>query len=306
MTDVLFGVDLGGTKIAACALKRPGAGNGEQLELLAKIEVPTPKAAGYEAVLSGITEVINLVAAEVGVTPEIVGIGTPGVLDRHTGLLKNSNTLCLNGMPVLSDLQRVSGKRLLIENDANCFALAEAHFGASRGSKLSFGIIMGTGVGGGLVIDGAVRYGAQGIAGEWGHNVLDPNGLSCYCGKQGCVETQISGPALERYYFERSGRSLCLEEIVREAERGEVAAVETINRLCASFGQAVSVLVNILDPDCIVLGGGVSNVDALYTQGVEELKSHIFNKTPRATIVRNQLGDDAGVLGAAMLVCGAL
>ena len=306
MTAVFIGIDLGGTKTAARAVKAPRKGGDRKIEVCASTEVPTPKADGYEAVLLGIRDVIDTVAAQAGVTPEVVGIGTPGVIDPVTGLMKNSNTVCLNGMPVLRDLERICGKKLVIQNDANCFALAEDAFGAAIGSELSFGIIMGTGVGGGLVINGGARYGAQGIAGEWGHNVLEPNGAQCYCGKRGCVETVISGPALERFYRERSGRTLKLEGIVQAAQQGDVAAVETIDRLCAFFGQAVSVLVNILDPDCIVLGGGVSNVDALYSKGIEELKKHIFNNTPRARVVRNQLGDDAGVLGAAMLVQSVL
>jgi predicted NBD/HSP70 family sugar kinase len=193
------------------------------------------------------------------------------------------------------------GKEVIIENDANCFAVAEDQLGAAKGSSLSFGIIMGTGVGGGLVVNGKPRFGLQGIGGEWGHNILEPDGAPCYCGKRGCVEMVIGGPALEDYYFSLTGARRTLSEIRELSISGDDAGARTMERLFEKFGHSISVLINILDPDCIVIGGGLSNIPELYTEGVARAKPYIFNSTPVLNVKKNLLGDSAGVFGAAML-----
>jgi predicted NBD/HSP70 family sugar kinase len=298
MTDLCWGVDLGGTKIEGVVL--PPA---ESAEPLYRLRVPTERERGYEHVRRNIVGLVERMVLEVGERPQAVGFGTPGTLDPATQTLKNSNTTCLIGQPLQRDLAADLGCRVELANDANCFALAEARLGAGRGAPTVFGIILGTGVGGGGVIDGRVLPGGQGIGGEWGHIVLDPDGSECYCGQRGCVETFLSGPFLETFYARRSGTSLPLGDISKRAIVGQdVAAVETINRLVTWFGRGVATVINILDPHVVVLGGGVSNVDALYTRGIEALAPWVFNDTVQTRIVRNELGDSAGVFGAAMLV----
>ena len=193
-----------------------------------------------------------------------------------------------------------------LANDANCFALAETKWGIVKkempDAKIVFGIIMGTGVGGGIVIDGNVLNGRHGIGGEWGHNFLDESGGMCYCGKVGCVETVLSGPGLQKYYTQLTGEHIKLQEIVAHYNRGEDAAIKTINRLVHFFGKAVSVVTNIIDPDVIVVGGGVGNVEAIYQKGKQSLQEFIFNDTVDVKILKPLLGDSAGVFGAAALV----
>ena len=294
-----WGVDLGGTKIECAVLKSL-----DPLQTVIRKRIDTQAEQGYEVVLRNIKCLIDSVATEINEKPQRIGIGTPGVIDPKTNLLKNSNAVCLTGKPLEIDLNQILKTTVLTANDANCFALAEAVFGSARGSKTSFGVIMGTGVGGGIVVDGKVLYGAQGIAGEWGHNVLEPQGKQCYCGKIGCVETVISGPAIERYYGALSGKKLKLPEIVQVAKSStsqDSAEKLAVSRLHQMFGKAISVVINILDPEVIVLGGGVSNIDSLYTEGVEEIKKFVFNSRLDTKIVKNMLGDSAGVFGAAAL-----
>jgi predicted NBD/HSP70 family sugar kinase len=293
-----IGLDVGGTKIRGVVLEIKG----DSFSVTGDYEIPTESHFGYDAILEKIHTIVVEISKQASFEPKAIGFGTPGVLDPVTGLLRGSNTTCLNGKPLGRDLERVLGVRVVVENDANCFATAEHLLGAARGASLSFGVIMGTGVGGGIVISGRPRFGAQGIAGEWGHNVLEPDGAECYCGKRGCVETVISGPALERYYRSASGRESTLKEIYSRYDAGDPAARKTIDRLVTYFGKAMSVVVNILDPDVIVLGGGVSNLPVLYTEGVESVKRYIFNPSPSVRIVKNEQGASAGVFGAALLV----
>lgn len=293
----LWGIDLGGTKIEGVVL--PDAHSAEPL---CRIRIDTGAEQGYEPILENIVSLVDSMSAETGLQPSALGIGTPGIADPATGTMKNSNTTCLIGEPLRDDLQAALGVDVLMANDANCFALAEALYGAAKGAHSVFGVIMGTGVGGGIVIEGKVVNGAQGIAGEWGHNILEPDGAPCYCGKRGCVETVISGPSLERFYFEKSKNKLTLKEIARLARGGEDrAAKATIERLTDSFGRALAGVVNILDPEVIVLGGGVGNIDELYTSGVRSLEKHVFNDSMATKVVRPKLGDSAGVFGAALL-----
>jgi fructokinase len=292
--ELLWGVDLGGTKIEAAVLTRGG-------EVLARERISTGAEGGYDSIVFNIREIISRVNGIVGSVPAKLGMGTPGVIDPTTRLLKNSNTQCLNGRPIDKDVSLALGIPVVTANDANCFALAEAVLGAGRGNECVFGVIMGTGVGGGVVFGNKVRYGAQGISGEWGHNVIEWGGAPCYCGKAGCVEKVISGPGLEEFYRERSGRALPLDEILSQRTT-DPHAEATAQRLAIFFGRAISVVINILDPDVIVLGGGVSHVPLLYSEGVEEVKKNVFNNRLTTKIVENELGDSAGVFGAAALV----
>lgn len=271
-------------------------------DIRCRIRIATEADQGYEHIVARVAELIQMMEKELGEECPVLGIGTPGAEEPSTGLMKNCNTTVLNGKPLPSDLRRALGRQVIVANDANCFALAEAKLGSARGFRIVFGVIMGTGVGGGVVIDGHVLSGAQGIAGEWGHNVLEPDGRPCYCGKRGCVETVLAGPNLQRFYTQLSGTQRSLKEITGLAERGEDAvAIETIDRLCRKFGEGLSVVVNILDPDAIVLGGGVGNIKALYDQGRSELRRWIFNPHPTINLLKPQLGDSAGVFGAAHL-----
>jgi predicted NBD/HSP70 family sugar kinase len=207
-------------------------------------------------------------------------------------------------MPIKKDLSTILAKTILIQNDANCFALAETLLGSVRdkypSAKNVFGIIIGTGVGGGIIIDGKTVYGNQGIGGEWGHTIVTDSGDECYCGKRGCVESVISGRALQKYYNKISGKRLKFEEIYSRKDNDEHAK-ETLQRLITHFGKGLSNVVNIIDPEVIVLGGGLSNIDELYCEGYEELKKHVFNPTFNTPILKPKLGDSAGVYGAALL-----
>lgn len=301
--NILWGIDLGGTKIEGVVMDAQSV----PLKVLARKRIPTESAKGYAHILSQIQILVFDLQHETGISLTTLGIGTPGALEPSTQTLKNSNTLCLNGKPIQKDLEKLLGIPVKLANDANCLALAEATLGAASTlpfkPEVVFGIIMGTGVGGGLIVNNQVINGANGIAGEWGHNHLDNSGGVCYCGKVGCVEKIISGPALEHWYESLTGNKLPLAEIVALSEQGsDHAAVATIQRLIEYFGKAVAVLINILDPQVIVLGGGVSNIDALYSLGYDEIMKHVFNPNGLNTILlKPLLGDSAGVFGAAML-----
>ncbi len=288
------GIDLGGTKIEGILLDPGGK------ELIRR-RVPTGQERGYAAILGTIGDLYRGIVAEAGQPPHSFGIGTPGAISPRTGLLKNSNTVCLNGQPLHRDLEQLLGRRVRIENDANCFALAEALQGAGRGARMVFGVIMGTGCGGGLVLDGQVWTGRQAIGGEWGHMVLQPGGPACYCGHRGCVETLISGGGLEQRWREAHGTARRLPEIMADFRRGDTLAGVFVAQFLANFGQALANLINALDPDVVVLGGGVSNHDELYTQGVAEVAKRVFSDGFDTPIVKHQLGDSAGVIGAALL-----
>ncbi|MBV6646602.1 MAG: ROK family protein [Cyclobacteriaceae bacterium] len=298
----IWGIDLGGTKIEGVILK-----SAEEPEVLLRERIATEADQGYDHIIGRISLLISQMKEQSGLAPEKIGIGTPGAMDPITGAMKNSNTTSLNDRPFFDDLQTKLGFPVKMANDANCFALAEARMGIVRDklpdAQVVFGVIMGTGVGGGLVIDGRVINGRQGIAGEWGHNFLDESGGVCYCGKVGCVERVISGKNLERYHFETFGKQVKLKDLYQRHLTGQdEQASHTINRLLTQFGKALAVVINILDPDAIVLGGGVGNIDLLYTEGIQEIKKHVFNTTLDTVILKPKLGDSAGVFGAAFLV----
>ncbi|CAB5713341.1 ROK family protein [Aeromonas dhakensis] len=294
-----WGIDLGGTKCECVVL------DGD--EVLLRHRIPTERAGGYDHMIGQIAKLVAECADKLGQQPTLIGMGTPGARDPQTGLMKNCNTTELNGKPFKEDLERRLGVPVLIANDANCFALAETHLGAVSqhhpGAKVVFGIIMGTGVGSGIVINGRILNGHHGIAGEWGHNVLSPDGPECYCGKRGCVETFISGPALEAWYEAKAKRHLPLAKIAAATAHDHVAKL-TIDRLHLLFGQALANVVNILDPDVIVIGGGVGNVQSLYSVGRETILPFLFNPRFATPIIAPALGDSAGVFGAALLARG--
>jgi predicted NBD/HSP70 family sugar kinase len=294
---LVWGIDLGGTKVEGVVLDPD-----RFTEPRCRLRVPTEANRGYDHIISQIGRLLTEMERETGeARPEAIGIGTPGTSDPATGLMKNCNTTAFNGRPLSMDLERALGCRVALANDANCFALAEARLGAGRGAEVVFGVILGTGVGGGLVVNGRVLGGAQGIAGEWGHNLLEPDGAPCYCGRKGCVETVLAGPSLERFYAERSGERRRLPEILSRVDT-DAAAAATRERLMDQFGRALAVVVNIVDPHVVVLGGGVGSVPELRTEGRESLARHVFNTTLATELKAPTLGDSAGVFGAAMLV----
>jgi len=299
----LWGIDLGGTKIEGVILR-----SAQEPEVLFRHRVPTGADQGYAHILGQLQQLVAHMEAAAGYRPARLGIGTPGTIIPRTGLMKNCNATVLNGQPMPADLTQLLGMEVVMANDANCFALAETRLGVVRQqfpeAEVVFGIILGTGVGGGLVVNGRVVKGYHGIAGEWGHNYLsETEGAACFCGKTGCNESILAGPALERYYAAHSGQPLGLKEIVSRAQAGDDAvATQTMRRLTSLFGRALSNVVNVLDPDVIVIGGGVGNIDYLYEAGVASVSQHVFDQQFEAPVVKPLLGDSAGVFGAAYLV----
>ncbi len=289
-----IGIDLGGTKIEGIVLDAAG-------KELFRQRVDTQQEKGYDHILGRIQGLHDDLAARIQNQPHTFGIGTPGAISPRTGLMKNSNTVCLNGRPLKTDLERILGRKIEIQNDANCFAMAEALHGAGKGKKLVFGVIMGTGCGGGIVYQGEVVTGPQAIAGEWGHMSIHPDGPLCYCGQRGCVETYISGGGLEARYAEQFGVKRSFKEIVRDYATGDAKTVAFMKIFFRNFGRALANLIDVLDPDVVVLGGGVSNFDAIYTEGVAEVAKHVFSDSLETPIVKHQLGDSAGVIGAALI-----
>lgn len=297
----LWGIDLGGTKIEGVILK-----SADDPQVLFRDRIPTEADRGYEHILEQVKKLVDMMEVAGGKLPKKIGIGTPGAFDPSRGTMKNCNTVAMNGKPMKADLEKLLGVKLEMVNDADCFALAETRLGVVKeqfpDARVVFGVIMGTGVGGGIVIDGKAIIGLHGIAGEWGHNFLHESGGPCYCGKSGCVETVIAGPALERYYFKETGNRKPLKDIVALAEsKVDPTAQRTMLRLVEHFGVALSVIINVLDPDVIVIGGGVGNIDLLYDRGLDAVKKNVFNDRLDTPIVKPSLGDSAGVFGAAYL-----
>jgi fructokinase len=293
-TRTRVGIDLGGTKVEGVVL------DAEHRPVLRR-RIATESERGYSHIIERVGDLAEeLVAAASDC--RAIGVGTPGAVSSRTGRMKNCNTVCLNGEDLRGDLASRFGRRVIVENDANCFALAEATAGAGRGASVVFGVIMGTGVGGGIVVDGKLLRGLQNIAGEWGHHCIDPDGPVCYCGRRGCVERYISGPAVEQAYEVNAGVHIPLEQIVMRARDGEACARAVVDRFVDAFGRALANVVSILDPDAIVLGGGLSKIDDLYTEGRRAVARYVFNDELRTPILRPVLGDSAGVIGAALLV----
>jgi fructokinase len=289
-----IGLDLGGTKTEGIVINEAG-------KMLYCERLPTPQDQGYRAILKTIHALVFDLEKKAGQSCH-VGIGTPGAISTRTGCLKNSNTVCLNGKPLKDDLEKILARPIRLANDANCFALSEALDGAGQGAGVVFGVIMGTGVGGGIVINGQLIEGLQHIAGEWGHNVLETDGPPCYCGKHGCVETLLSGPGLAHDYALHGGDpSLDAKHIVAHAEQGDTRAEAAMQRYFDRFGRALSTVINILDPDVVVLGGGMSNIARLCTDGRERVARYVFNDELRTRILPHVHGDSSGVRGAAQL-----
>ncbi len=295
---MLWGIDLGGTKIEGVVVD--GASHASALHRLRR---DTGSANGYEHVVAQVVGIVrDLESASGWNPPDVIGIGTPGSMDPSTGLMKNCNSTCLNGRPLQADLSAALGREVRIANDANCFALAEATWGAAAGAEVVIGLILGTGVGGGIVVVGKILAGLHGIAGEWGHNPLRGESYPCYCGRAGCIETVIAGPSLERHYRESGGGAIRLPEIAARAAAGDARAASTICRLQEKFGEAIAAVVNILDPDAIVIGGGVGNIADLYSEETRGcIRRFLFNPVLATRILRPKLGDSAGVFGAAIL-----
>ena len=297
-SGIRLGIDLGGSKIELIAFDAAGR---ERL----RRRVPTPRN-DYRATLAAIHDLVMQSELELGADGS-VGIGTPGSLSRATGRLRNSNSACLNGQMIVQDLEVMLSRPVRIANDANCFALSEAIDGAASGAEVVFGVILGTGVGAGIVVRGRALSGPNGIAGEWGHNSLpwprpeELPGPPCYCGKTGCIETFVSGPGLANDHRLSTGAPLETEVIVARAESGDTACQSTLVRYEERLARALAHVVNVLDPDVIVLGGGLSNLDRLYENVPRLWSGYVFSDRVDTRLVRNAHGDSSGVRGAAGL-----
>jgi len=286
-----IGIDLGGTKTEGVLVD-------EQFQVIERKRVPTNQNNGYESILNIIKDLISDLK-EKNNEKTSIGVCTPGALAKESGLIKNSNTQCLIGKDLKNDLEKILDQEISIENDANCFALAEARLGAAKNHDTVFGVIMGTGVGGGLVIDGKIHSGRTNIAGEWGHHCIKPNGNDCYCGRKGCVETYISGPALEKKWNELTNQNISVADIVKNSQ--EDAYKTWKNEFLENFGLSMANVIDIIDPDAIVLGGGLSNISFLYDEGKNLVYENVFSDTVDTPILKNQLGDSAGVFGACLI-----
>ncbi|MBT00185.1 MAG: fructokinase [Oceanospirillaceae bacterium] len=293
MEKLRIGIDLGGTKTEGVVLDEQGLERYRQ-------RVSTPGHLGFEAVVECIATLVKSLDDQAGCQLP-VGVGTPGAISTLTGTMKNCNTTCLNGRDLLGALEARLQRPVRLANDANCFALSEALDGAGADYGVVFGVIMGTGVGGGLVLHGQLHQGAQHIGGEWGHNQLEADGPVCYCGRRGCVETFISGPGLLADYHRLGGKAQSVPELLTGLEQGEACAAQAMDRFHQRFGRALATVINILDPDVVVLGGGLSNMESLYREGRDAVAEYVFNDQLITPIIRNCHGDSSGVRGAAQL-----
>ncbi len=289
-----MGIDLGGTKIEAAILNPKN-------EVLFRERIPTEAHLGPEHILNQIESLYKKACLSIDGAMHTLGLGTPGSISTKTGLLKNSNTTCLNDQPFQQMVEKELGRSVVIENDANCFALAEATLGAGKGYGLVFGVILGTGCGGGIVVDGRIRKGPQSITGEWGHMSIDPNGPLCYCGKKGCVETLISGSGLERQFENNTGQKISALELFQSPLNADPKAKPLITQWYRNIGRSLANVINILDPDIVVLGGGLSNEPSLYSEVIKQTNVFVFNDELTTPIIQNELGDSAGVLGSALI-----
>jgi len=293
-----IGVDVGGTKIEAAALSGNGA-------IVRRHRIRTPRG-DYAATLQAVADLVTRLRKEVG-EPCSVGIGIPGAISPATGLVKNANSVWLIGRPLDRDLEQLLGQPVRVANDANCFALSEARDGAGAGAPVVFGVIVGTGTGGGVVVDGRVLEGRNRIGGEWGHNALpwpEPGewpGPPCYCGRTGCIETFLSGSALVRGYRSLTGLELDGAEVARRAMDGDNDAVATLAAYESRMARALASVINILDPDVIVLGGGLSNIERLYANVPRGWTPFVFSDRADTRLARAKHGDSSGVRGAAWL-----
>jgi fructokinase len=293
-----IGIDLGGTKIEAAAF----GDNGREI---GRLRAPTPRD-DYRATLQAIATLVAEIESQTGLTGS-VGVGTPGALSPSSGLIKNANSTCLIGHRLDVDLEEVLARPVRVENDANCFALSEAMDGAGAGARVVFGVIVGTGVGGGIVVNGETLLGRNAVAGEWGHNPLpwcsvdELPGPHCYCGARGCIETYLSGPGLSREFEAASGRNLEAAAIVRLAASGDAEAEACMQRYENRMARSLAHVINMLDPDVIVLGGGLSKIDRLYRRVPNLWGSWVFSDQVDSLLLPPVHGDSSGVRGAAWL-----
>ncbi len=298
MRRLRIGVDLGGTKIEVLALDEQGK---ERL----RRRVATPQG-DYAATVAAVAALVSGAESQAG-GRATVGIGTPGAISRVDGLIKNANSVCLNGRPLRDDMQTALRRPVRIANDADCFALSEASDGAAAGAASVFGVIVGTGTGGGIVVDGRLLSGVNAIAGEWGHNPLpwpqnaERPGPDCYCGRRGCIETWLSGPALEREYRQLSGSDASAADIAQRDLAGEPAAARVVDAYSERMARALASVINILDPECIVLGGGVGNIQRLYRDVPRRWGRYVFSDRVDTRLLAPKFGDSSGVRGAARL-----
>jgi fructokinase len=295
---VRIGIDLGGTKIEGVALAQDGL-------VAARRRIPTPQG-DYEGTVRAIADLVRYLDHETQ-SRGTVGLGMPGITSPATGLVKNANSVCLNGRAFDSDLRAALGRDIRIENDANCFALSEASDGAASGRACVFGVILGTGTGGGVVVNGRILKGRNAIGGEWGHNPLpwpEPSeqpGEPCYCGRTGCIETFLSGPGLARDYRRETGTAADSACVVDKAQQGEAAAIACLDRYVNRLARALASIINVLDPDSIVLGGGLSSIDRLYGDVPRAWKPYVFSDLVETELLPPKFGDSSGVRGAAWL-----
>jgi len=299
-----IGIDLGGTKIEAVVLSDDGG-------ILSRQRSSTPQQ-NYHMTLAVIAELVAQLESDCSISGQgvPVGLATPGAVSNLTGRMKNCNSTCLNGQPLREDLQQLLERDVRIANDADCFALSEAQDGSAASFVSVFGVILGTGVGGGVVINKQLLHGPNGIVGEWGHNSMPQvssqlmasrQSRSCYCGRKDCVETWLSGPAFERSYFEVSGQSLKAAQIACKAANGDLLAIDLLEQYSEALAAALATVINILDPDVVVLGGGLSNIDCLYEQVPRRWGKYIFTDRCETKLRRAKYGDSSGVRGAAWL-----
>lgn len=286
-----IGIDLGGTKIESILLD-------QKLNVVERTRIPTNQEKGYNSIIESIVKIVTDLKKKTN-EKTTIGLSTPGAISKKTGLIKNSNTQCLIGKSLANDLEQALKQNIRMENDANCFTLAESKLGAAKNYNMVFGVIMGTGIGGGIVLNGKLLKGRTNIAGEWGHHTLKIGGNKCYCGKNGCVETYISGPALEKRWKELTGKTESLSSIVQNLTSD--AAKQWKIEFLENFGTSLANVIDILDPDVIVLGGGVSNISFLYDEGKNSVYEKVFSDLIDTPILKNQLGDSAGVFGASLL-----
>ena len=287
-----LGIDLGGTKIEAIIID-------DQFQVIERKRTLTLRDEGYDAILQRIID-LSKEMIKIGKIDSSIGICTPGTIEASTGLLKNSNTVCLIGKPIQQDLEDALGLPVLMENDANCFALAEATIGAAKKFEVVFGVILGTGCGAGIVVNKKIHRGPNRIAGEWGHHTLYQDGRDCYCGSQGCTESYISGTALEKEWKELSGSYSSVTDIIDN--KLYESHPKWKENFMNNFGLALANVIDILDPDVVVLGGGLSKVDMLYTEGLKAAYKESFSDVVVTPIIKNKLGDSSGVFGAAMIM----
>ena len=293
MGKLHIGIDLGGTKIESVVLD-------SKLNVLFRERIPTESSKGSTHVMNQIEKIYSKAVTSINNKTHTLGIGTPGSISKNTGLLRNSTILCQNGLPIKKLIEKKLKRPVIIENDANCFTLAEATIGSGKKFPLVFGVIMGTGCGGGIVYNNKLRIGPQRLSGEWGHSIINPNGNMCFCTKKGCVSTYISGIGLETKIKQKLNNSTSSAKFLNQSIYDQKEK-ELLTEFYEFYGIALANIINTIDPDAIILGGGLSNHDGLYNEGLKEVYKNVFCEEPNTPILKNMLGDSAGVIGAAII-----